>query len=236
MNTYAQPTPYAPVAAQASVDERAGFIARTYVHLGAAILAFVALEVLAFQTRLPETMLGMVFGSGRFGWLVFLGLFMAAGWVANSWAQNGSSPVMQYAGLALYTVAEVVLFMPLLLIANLQFPGAIESAALVTLVIFGALTGVVFLTRKDFSFLRTTLMFGAVAAFAIIVFAILFNFQLGVFFMGAMCVLAGGYILYYTSNVLHHYRTDQHVAAALALFSAVALLFWYVLQLFMSRR
>ena len=30
-------------------------------------------------------------------------------------------------------------------------------------------------------------------------------------------VLASGYILYYTSNVLHHYRTNQHVAAAIVL-------------------
>jgi FtsH-binding integral membrane protein len=49
-----------------------------------------------------------------------------------------------------------------------------------------------------------------------------------------MVVLASGYILYHTSNVLHHYGTEQYVAAALALFASVALLFWYVLQLFMS--
>jgi FtsH-binding integral membrane protein len=50
----------------------------------------------------------------------------------------------------------------------------------------------------------------------------------------AMVVLACGYIMYDTSNVIHHYRTNQHVAAALALFASVALLFWYVLQLLMS--
>jgi uncharacterized protein len=48
--------------------------------------------------------------------------------------------------------------------------------------------------------------------------------------------LASGYILYNTSNVLHHYRTDQHVGAALELFAALALLFWYVLRIFMSSR
>ena len=44
--------------------------------------------------------------------------------------------------------------------------------------------------------------------------------------------------LYHTSNVMLHYRTDQHVAAALALLAAVALLFWYVLRIMMifSRR
>ena len=48
-----------------------------------------------------------------------------------------------------------------------------------------------------------------------------------------MIALACGFILYDTSNVLHHYRIGQHVAASLALFASVALLFWYVLQLLM---
>ena len=37
-----------------------------------------------------------------------------------------------------------------------------------------------------------------------------------------MILLAAGYVLYETSNVMHRYRTNQHVAAALALFAAVA--------------
>jgi uncharacterized protein len=51
-----------------------------------------------------------------------------------------------------------------------------------------------------------------------------------------MIALASGYILYDTSNVMHRYRTDQYVAAALALFASVALLFWYILRLMMSLR
>jgi len=42
------------------------------------------------------------------------------------------------------------------------------------------------------------------------------------------------YVLYYTSQVMLHYRTDQHVAAALALFAAVATLFWYILRIVMA--
>lgn len=49
-----------------------------------------------------------------------------------------------------------------------------------------------------------------------------------------MVLFAAGSILYTTSNILHHYRADQHVAAALSLFAGVALLFWYVLQVVMS--
>ena len=97
------------------------------------------------------------------------------------------------------------------------------------------MTTVVFITRKDFSFLRSILIFGTIAAFGAIACGVLFNFALGPIFIYAMIALACGYILYDTSNVMLHYRTTQYVAAALALFASVALLFWYVLQLFMSR-
>ena len=166
-----------------------------------------------------------------------LGLFIVGGWVANSWARQATNPVMAYAGLALYVLLEAVIFIPLLHQAVFRAgPDVLPSAALVTLVLFGGLTGIVFLTRKDFSFMKGILGVASLGAFATIVAAILFGFNLGVLFSGAMVILAGGYTLYYTSNVLHHYRTDQHVAASLALFSAIALMFWYVLRIFMNRR
>ena len=76
---------------------------------------------------------------------------------------------------------------------------------------------------------------GSLLAFGFIIAGILFRFELGLFFCFAMVALASGYIIYQTSNVIHQYRTDQHVAAALALFAAVALLFWYILQIFLLR-
>ena len=63
-------------------------------------------------------------------------------------------------------------------------------------------------------------------------------FALAIPFSVVACGFAAGAILYTTAQVLRSYRTDQHVAAALALFAAVALLFWYVLRIVMgvSRR
>ena len=55
-------------------------------------------------------------------------------------------------------------------------------------------------------------------------------------FIVAMIALMCGFILYETSNVLHHYHTSQHVAAALAIFASLATLFWYVIRLLMSLR
>ena len=229
-------SPMSTFAAQAAADERADFIAKTYMHLAGAIGLFVILEVVLLNLPGIGNLVEMMFGSG-FGWLVVLGLFMVVSFVAENWARSAVSPSTQYMGLGLYVVAEAIIFVPLLYIAKglPEGMGIITSAAAATLGLFGALTAVVFITRKDFSFLRTVLIFGGFAALGLIVVAILFQFALGPIFTYAMIALACGYILYHTSNVLHHYRIGQHVAASLALFAAVALLFWYILRLFMSR-
>ena len=57
---------------------------------------------------------------------------------------------------------------------------------------------------------------------------------MGLLFAGAMVALAAGFILYDTSNVLHHHGTDEHVAASLSLFASVALMFYSVLRIFMA--
>ena len=109
-------------------------------------------------------------------------------------------------GPGLYVVAEAIIFTPLLFIASDMDPMIIPIAGLGTLVLFGVMTAVVFITRKDFSFMRSALMFGGFAAMGLIVVAILTGFTLGPIFTIAMIALACGYILYDTSNVLHHYR------------------------------
>ena len=207
------------------------------LHLAGAIALFVALEAILLSTPLAETMLGAMAGS-RYGWLIVIGLFMFVSFIAQRWAESATSLTMQYAGLGLYVVAEAIIFTPLLYIASIvpRFEGVIPVAAATTLGLFTVLTGVVFFTRKDFSFLRGILIFGGFAMFGFIIVAILCNFSIGPIFTYARIALACGYILYDTSNVLHHYRIGQHVAAALALFASVALLFWYIIQLFLRSR
>jgi len=112
----------------------------------------------------------------------------------------------------------------------------IGSAALLTLVGFGLLTGMVFWTRQDLSFLGGILRWAFAVALMLIVAATVFGFQMGPIFSVAMVGLAGAAILYDTSKVLHHYSEDRYVAAALELFASVALMFWYVLRLFLASR
>lgn len=233
-----QENPYAVMpqayAAMADADARADFITKTYLHLLGAVMAFVALEAVLFQIPGIDNLVQLMVGN-RIGWLVVLGLFIGVSYMADNWAMNAVSPGKQYLGLGVYVVAESIIFLPILYILWMTDPSIIFTAATATGGLFLILTAVVFLTRADFSFLRGILIFGGLAAMGLIVVAILFNFQLGVIFTYAMIALACGYILYHTSNVLHHYRIGQHVAASLALFAAVALLFWYLLRLF-SRR
>jgi FtsH-binding integral membrane protein len=222
-----------PVARAASSD-RALFIRRTYAHLAGAILAFMGIEALLLNVVGGDQIFRLL-GASPYSWLFVMLAFVAAGWVARAWAHSQSSPAMQYLGLGLYVVVEALVFLPLLYLATrLTDPKVIPTAAIMTLAVFGGLTLAVFVTRKDYSFLRPILSVGVMIALGVIVASCLFGYSLGMLFSYAMVALACGFILYDTSKVMLHYRTDQHVGAALELFASVALLFWYILQIVMS--
>jgi FtsH-binding integral membrane protein len=149
-------------------------------------------------------------------------------------AHSARSLSTQYAGLGAYVVLQSLIFVPLLAMAEAYAPGAIQSAGLVTLLGFAGLTAVVFTTRRDFSFLGSVIRWGFIVALIAIVAAVIFGFSLGTFFSVAMVGLAGATVLHDTSNVLHHFPEDSYVAAALELFASIALMFWYILRLFMG--
>ncbi|MEM6958234.1 MAG: Bax inhibitor-1 family protein [Myxococcota bacterium] len=238
-NAYGQ---YAPTVADASVEDRSTFIVKTYAHLVGAIFAFVGLIALWFVTGVAD-IIAPIMVSSQIGWLVVLGGFMAVSWVAQKWAMADTSQGMQYAGLGLYVFAESLLFVPLIYIVFLIMAeeggsglALLGEAGVLTVLLFGALSAVVFITRKDFSFLRGAIMFGAIAAMGLIIASAIFGFELGIIFSWAMVVFAAMTILYKTSGVLHHYNTTQHVAAALNLFASFALLLWYVIRILLASR
>lgn len=231
MQARALPASVKPVAAL-DVESRSAFIWRTYGHLAGAILAFCAIETYLFENGYAEQIAQRLLGVN---WLLILGAFMIVGWLASHTAHRVESKPLQYAALAAFVIAEAIIFMPLLYLAVSLEPAIVESAAGVTLLGVAGLTAVAFITRKDFSFLRGILVWGGILALVAIASSVLFGFHMGTWFSIAMIGFAGAAVLYDTSNVLHHYPEDRHVAAALELFGSIALMFWYVLQLFMSR-
>ena len=217
--------------AQAAAGGREKFIVRTYNHLFGAIVLFAAIEFALFQTGLAEPIAGAMMSS----WWLVLGGFMLVSWVASRAAFNATNPVTQYAALGGFVLAEAIIFVPLLYIAEQVAPGAIPSAGLVTMAGFAGLTGIAFWTRKDFSFLGGVLRWAFLMALVAIGASLIFGTSLGTWFSVAMVAFAGAAILYDTSNVLRHFPEDRYVGAALQLFSSVALMFWYVLSIFISR-
>jgi FtsH-binding integral membrane protein len=219
------------IVSQASPQDRQQFIQKTYLHLAGAIALFVGIEVLLFVTPAAEAIASLIFKL-PFSWLAVIGGFALLGWLARSMAARTSSIETQYIGLGLYVLGQAIIFVPLLYIAMYYTsPEVLPSAAILTGLLFAGLTTVAFTTKADFSFLGGILTMVGFVALGMIICSVIFGFNLGIFFSFAMIVFASAAILYDTSNVIHHFTTDQYVAASLELFASVALLFWYVLRI-----
>jgi FtsH-binding integral membrane protein len=221
--------------ANAEVSDRASFLMKTYAHLTGAVFAWVFLMVLMHLTLSIDakmTMLGWMSGYSIF---LVLGAFVLASMVAHKWAASGASGALQYAGLGLYVVIEALFVYPMVFYASAYAgdPNVLPVAAGLTLALFAGLTAIVFITRKDFSFLRGVLGLSMLLLFGVFVAGMIFKFTLGILFISALVGLMCGYILYETSAVLHHFRSDQYVSASLVLFASLATLFYYILQLVM---
>ena len=214
-----------------SVSARSEFIWKTYAHVVGAILAFAAIEAYLFQSGIAAQIAAPLLNN----WWIVLGAFILGGWGASHVAHRVQSTAAQYAALAFFIVLEALIFAPMLYVAAATRPGVIDSAAGVTLLGSVALIATAMITRKDFSFLRGLLVWGGLLAIVGIVASLIFGFELGTWFSVAMIGFAGAAVLYDTSNILHHYPKHLYVAAALELFASIALMFWYVLQFFMSR-
>ena len=219
----------------ATLDERTRgeFLVRVYQHLLAALLAFVAFEALLINLGAAEALYDLVFGSGA-RWLLLLGGFMIVSWLATSAAHDILEPSRQYAGLFGLAAAEAVIFAPFLhYFFEVQNDGttSVVAAAVITAIGFAGLTVVGMVTRADLSFVRPLLLWGGVSALVLIVAALLFGLELGVWFSVGMIALAGASILYQTQTIMRRYPAEAHVGAAVQLFASVMLLFWYVLRL-----
>ncbi len=235
MNPYSSPF-HGSLVADSPEQARAAFIRKTYAHLAGAIALFVLLEALLLSLGLGERVLSLL-GASQFSWLLVMGAFMAVSWLAEKWANQGTSLGMQYAGLALYTVGEAFIFLPMIYLA-VQMTGdasLLTQAAMITGAMVIGISAVALTTKKDFSFLGGMLKVGGFLALGLIFASFFLPISLGLWFSAAMVIFASGSILYNTSNLIHRYQPGQHVAAALSLFASVALLFWYVLRILMRR-
>ncbi len=217
-------------------SERVAFYKKTYAHVAGGVLVFILFEYLLLQSdAIVEFTLSMTEG---YKWLIMLGGFMFITNYAERMTMKTTDKNTQYLAYAIYILAQAFIFVPLIYIAAYYMDSGTEilnQAAIVTLGLFTGLSAVVLVTKKDFSFIKTGLTVGFFIAIGLILAGTLFGFTLGLWFSVGMCLLAGGSILYQTSNMVNKYTTDDYIPASLGLFASLMLLFWYVLSIFMSR-
>ncbi|WP_034062653.1 Bax inhibitor-1/YccA family protein [Lacinutrix jangbogonensis] len=236
-NSFENPMPQQRIAVSAlAQEERVAFYKKTYGHVAGGVLLFIFFEYLLLQSdTIVNFALSMTEG---FKWLLMLGGFMFITNYAERMALKTPDKNKQYLAFGLYILAEAFIFVPMIYVAAFymeQGTEILQQAGIVTLSLFSGLTAVVFVTKKDFSFLKTGLTIGFFIALGLIIAGTLFGFNMGLWFSVGMCLLAGGSILYQTSNLVNKYTVNDYIPAALGLFASLMLLFWYILSIFMSR-
>lgn len=173
-------------------------------------------------------------------WIMFGILFAAtfvAGWVSKV-------PVLNYVALFGVSALMGLELAPMAWVATF-FAGQgetltaspVRDTSMMVGGIFVGLTSYVFITKKDFSYLRATLSMGFFVIFIGCLLAAVFQsevFSLAIASAGA--VLAIGFLLYQTSYIFKHSDMDDPVGDALGLLVQLRNLFMFILRIFMSRR
>jgi FtsH-binding integral membrane protein len=196
-------------AAQASVSERMGFIRKVYALFFAATLFAIGGVLLGLSY---DPLLQFAYEHPFIMFFVMIGGVMGAQAVRHV-------PGLNLAALFGFTTLTGVVISPLIAVIWRINPGSILAAGLLTVGIFGGLTAYVFVSKKDFSFMRGMLMTGLI----VVILAGVVNIFLGASALGfavaaATLLLFSGFVLYDTSNIIRRYPTNEYVAGALSLY------------------
>ncbi len=215
-------------AARASVEERMGFVRKVYALFFAATLFAVA--GVGVGLAYPPLMMAII----AHPWLSIIALF---GGVIGAQALR-LKPGVNLVALFAFTAFTGVFISPLIAIYTQMNQASIWQAGVLTVGIFGGLTAYVFVSKKDFSFMRGMVTTGLI----VVVLAGLLNvFIVGssAFAFGISCaalLLFSGFVLYDTSNIIRRYPTNEYVAGALDLYLDAFNIFLALLRILNSGR
>ncbi|MDX8402831.1 MAG: Bax inhibitor-1/YccA family protein [Mariprofundaceae bacterium] len=144
------------------------------------------------------------------------------------------TPGINFAALLGFGALTGMAIAPLIAMVSAKSGMLVTQAFMTTAVTFVALTGYVFYSRKDFSFLKGFVWTGLVAMIVLSLSNYFFfessTLQLAVSGMGVL--LFSAFILYDTSNILRDYPNNEFISAALTLYLDVFLLFQNLLVMF----
>jgi FtsH-binding integral membrane protein len=236
-HNYSQPQDWAPqnsvggvrplTAAETGVEERVAFIRKVYALFFAGILFAVGGVWLGFA--FPPLMIA----AAQHPWIM---LIVMIGAVMGTQAVR-HTPGVNLVALFGFTTLTGVIISPLLYIIGRSNPASIFQAGVLTVGIFGGLTAYVFLSNRDFSFLRGMVTVGLIVVILAGLLNVLFVGSLGLGFALAVATLLlfAGFVLYDTSNIIRRYPTNEYVSGALALYLDALNIFLALLRI-LNRR
>ncbi|MCL2260030.1 MAG: Bax inhibitor-1 family protein [Fibromonadales bacterium] len=218
--------------------EQANFYRKTYLTTGFSFLIWMMTVFGMFQTGIAYSLINAI---TSVSWLVVLAIFWGASFLGGK-LTFAEEKEKQYLGLGIYILAYSLIFTPLIGIV-IDYSGGVQMAMdnvlipafIATCTIFAALTVTVFVTKTDFSFLRSVVVFGSFIALGAIVIFTITGAAVGTWFAIAMIILMSAAILYETHRIKENFNTNQHIGAGAVLFASFMTLLWYVISLFMRR-
>ena len=219
-------------ALRSASEARISYIRKVYSFFGLGLLAAAGGTLITMNTpglliTIAQNMLISI--------LVYFGAFFFA-------SKASTNPTMALPALLLFTfVSGAILAPTLLVIAMTNLDGAgfglIYNALFFTCLIFGALTVYVFVTKKDFSYMRASLMIGlflVIGASVVNMFVQSSSLDLALAVVGV--ILFSGLILYKTSTILRNPYEIPPTLAALGLYISFINLFLSILRILGGRR
>jgi modulator of FtsH protease len=200
----------AETAARAGVEERMSFVRKVYaLFFAATLFAIVGVGVglsyrplLLFAFQHPYVM-----------FFAMLGGVMGAQAVRHV-------PGVNLVALFGFTALTGVVISPLIAVYTRLNPASILQAGVLTVGIFGGLTAYVFISKKDFSFMRGMVVTGLIVVFlaSMLNFFIVGSSAFAFAISCAALLLFSGFVLYDTSNIIRRYPVNEYVSGALALY------------------
>lgn len=213
-------------------SSREAFIKKVYIHLLFSIFLFGIIELMLIFSH-SANVIAEEMVSGK-NWIFVLIAYIGVSSIAMKCAETKNDRLTQYIALLVYIVAEAIIFLPLLLFAETVASYAIPHAIVLTAALCVGLTICVFMSGKRFDFLYKYIIVGGILSVGLIFSAIIFGFNLGLLFSLCMVFLGSMALLYQIDAIAYEYGEDDYVAASMAIFSSVMLIFWYILRAFIQ--
>lgn len=193
---------------------QASVIKQTYLLLGVSVMAAMAGGYIGSTS---ETVIGFL--TTRFGMIAALILLNVIPWVAMAARHN---PALGVSVLVLDGFLAGIVLSPMLFFASLVAPGLILAALMITGAVFLAITGYVFVSKREFSAPRGLMLglFVAVSAAAILNMFLHIGW-LGLLISAGVGIMGVFGLVYSTSGVLRSADSDSPIPGALALFAGL---------------